>query len=118
MYVGSSENGSSGNMELQTTARGFDVSRLPKTTATAVVEEVSSSFCMESSMFKRGGSGMLAICEAAGNDTGEAERACSRASDEDENNGVNGRKKLRLSKSQSAFLEESFKENHTLNPVC
>ncbi|XP_019158787.1 PREDICTED: homeobox-leucine zipper protein HOX11-like isoform X2 [Ipomoea nil] len=111
---GSSENGSSGNMELQTTARGFDVSRLPKTAA-AATEEVSSSFCMESaSIFKRGGSGMLSICEAAG----EAERASSRASDEDENNGGvnNARKKLRLSKQQSAFLEESFKENHTLNP--
>nr|GMD38204.1 homeobox-leucine zipper protein HOX11-like [Ipomoea batatas] len=112
--VGSSENGSSGNMELQTTARGFDVSRLPKT-APAATEEVSSSFCMESSIFKRGGSGMLSICEAAGE---AAERASSRAaSDEDENNGVNNaRKKLRLSKQQSAFLEESFKENHTLNP--
>nr|GMD36584.1 homeobox-leucine zipper protein HOX11-like [Ipomoea batatas] len=110
---GSSENGSSGNMEQQTTARGFDVSRLPKTAA-AATEEVSSSFCMESSIFKRGGSGMLSICEAAG----EAERASSRAaSDEDDNNGVNNaRKKLRLSKQQSAFLEESFKENHTLNP--
>nr|GMD29749.1 homeobox-leucine zipper protein HOX11-like [Ipomoea batatas]GME08610.1 homeobox-leucine zipper protein HOX11-like [Ipomoea batatas] len=90
---GSSENGSSGNMELQTTARGFD----------------------ESSIFKRGGSGMLSICEAAGE---AAERASSRAaSDDEENNGVNNaRKKLRLSKQQSAFLEESFKENHTLNP--
>ncbi|XP_031091582.1 homeobox-leucine zipper protein HOX11-like isoform X1 [Ipomoea triloba] len=109
---GSSENGSSGNMELQTTARGFNVSRLPKT----ATEEVSSSFCMESSIFKRGGSGMLSICEAAGE---AAERASSRAaSDEDENNGGvnNARKKLRLSKQQSAFLEESFKENHTLNP--
>lgn len=36
-------------------------------------------------------------------------------SDEEEN-GAGGRKKLRLSKEQSAFLEESFKEHHTLNP--
>ncbi|KAL4558146.1 hypothetical protein LXL04_036343 [Taraxacum kok-saghyz] len=35
-------------------------------------------------------------------------------SDEDEN-GL-GRKKLRLTKEQSAFLEESFKEHNTLNP--
>lgn len=47
---------------------------------------------------------------------GEAERASSRASDEDDVNG-NNRKKLRLSKEQSAFLEESFKEHNTLNPV-
>jgi len=40
----------------------------------------------------------------------------SRGSDDDEN-GSSTRKKLRLSKEQSAFLEESFKEHHTLNPV-
>ncbi|GMI67997.1 ABA INSENSITIVE GROWTH 1 [Hibiscus trionum] len=39
----------------------------------------------------------------------------SRLSDEDEE-GVNGRKKLRLSKQQSALLEESFKQHSTLNP--
>ena len=44
----------------------------------------------------------------------------SRASDEDDNMDVHGggtRKKLRLSKEQAAFLEESFKEHTTLNPV-
>ncbi|KAJ0699723.1 putative transcription factor homeobox-WOX family [Helianthus annuus] len=35
-------------------------------------------------------------------------------SDDDEN-GL-GRKKLRLTKEQSAFLEDSFKEHNTLNP--
>lgn len=40
----------------------------------------------------------------------------SRASDEDED-GVNARKKLRLTKEQSALLEESFKQHSTLNPV-
>lgn len=45
----------------------------------------------------------------------ETERASSRASDDDENGST--RKKLRLSKDQSAFLEESFKEHSTLNPV-
>nr|ACG41550.1 homeobox-leucine zipper protein HAT14 [Zea mays] len=43
-----------------------------------------------------------------------ADRACSRASDEDD--GGSARKKLRLSKEQSAFLEESFKERATPNP--
>ncbi|RRT72350.1 hypothetical protein B296_00005430 [Ensete ventricosum] len=38
-----------------------------------------------------------------------------RVSDEEEN-GM-GRKKLRLTKEQSAFLEESFKEHNTLNPL-
>ncbi|XP_071737514.1 homeobox-leucine zipper protein HAT14-like [Rutidosis leptorrhynchoides] len=36
-------------------------------------------------------------------------------SDEDEN-GLAGRKKLRLTKEQSVFLEDSFKEHNTLNP--
>ena len=44
-----------------------------------------------------------------------ADRAGSRASDEDD--GGSARKKLRLSKEQSAFLEESFKEHSTLNTV-
>uniref|UniRef100_A0ACD5XT14 Uncharacterized protein n=1 Tax=Avena sativa TaxID=4498 RepID=A0ACD5XT14_AVESA len=38
----------------------------------------------------------------------------SRGSDEDD--GGSARKKLRLSKEQAAFLEESFKEHSTLNP--
>lgn len=49
------------------------------------------------------------------NDVVEVERASSRASDEDDNGMA--RKKLRLSKVQSAYLEESFKEHNTLNPV-
>jgi homeobox-leucine zipper protein len=44
----------------------------------------------------------------------EAALDAERASDDDENGST--RKKLRLSKEQSAFLEESFKEHHTLNP--
>ncbi|KAK4410087.1 UNVERIFIED_CONTAM: Homeobox-leucine zipper protein HAT22 [Sesamum calycinum] len=45
----------------------------------------------------------------------EIERVSSRASDEDDD-GSNGRKKLRLTKAQSALLEESFKHHSTLNP--
>ncbi|KAK4432182.1 Homeobox-leucine zipper protein HAT14 [Sesamum alatum] len=42
--------------------------------------------------------------------------SCSRGSDDhEEENGMAARKKLRLSKQQSAFLEENFKEHHTLN---
>lgn len=32
-------------------------------------------------------------------------------------NGAAPRKKLRLTKQQSLLLEESFRQNHTLNPV-
>lgn len=42
-------------------------------------------------------------------------KSCDGASDDDESGST--RKKLRLSKEQSAFLEHSFKEHTTLNPV-
>lgn len=51
-----------------------------------------------------------------GSEEVEIERVSSRVSDEDDD-GSNGRKKLRLTKSQSALLEESFKQHSTLNPV-
>ncbi|KAL0397515.1 UNVERIFIED_CONTAM: Homeobox-leucine zipper protein HAT14 [Sesamum calycinum] len=116
------ENGSSGNMGLPAAARGLDVNRFPPA---AVAEEVSSAnsvgttspFRMEFGMF-RSSTGNLRLggqkreFEAAtGNDVVESERG----SDDDEN-GLQTRKKLRLSKEQSAFLEESFKEHSTLNP--
>lgn len=50
----------------------------------------------------------------------ETERGgCSRMSDDDQDHNASAAapKKLRLSKQQSAFLEESFKEHTTLNPV-
>jgi len=53
-------------------------------------------------------------CEEA--DATETERVSSRASDEEED-GTTARKKLRLTKEQSALLEESFKQHSTLNPV-
>lgn len=110
---GSSENGSSGNGGLPA-ARGFDVNRLPAvgTEEVSSPNSVASSFRMDFGLFKNCvniiGVGNKRNSESAG---GEPERA----SDEDEN-GVNTRKKLRLSKEQSAYLEESFKEHHTLNP--
>ncbi|KAJ6997490.1 hypothetical protein NC653_013915 [Populus alba x Populus x berolinensis] len=45
----------------------------------------------------------------------DVERISSRVSDEDED-GTNARKKLRLTKEQSALLEESFKQHSNLNP--
>ena len=46
----------------------------------------------------------------------EIETVSSRVSDEDDD-GSNGRKKLCLTKAQSALLEESFKQHSTLNPI-
>lgn len=107
---GSSEGGSSGNA---LAVRGFDVNRMP---ALPGMEEATSSFRMDFGMYRTGNvvGSKRNIEAAAGNDVVEAERASSRASDEDEN-GLS-RKKLRLSKDQSAYLEESFKEHNTLNP--
>lgn len=106
-----------GNLEAST--RGFDVNQAPS----AEVEEgaaVSSSPNSTISSFQMDFSAARSLggekgVTAAGRSEGEVERASSRASDEEEN-GL-ARKKLRLSKEQSAFLEESFKEHNTLNPV-
>lgn len=118
--LGSSEAGSSGNVGLP--ARGLDVNRLPYTVAVEELEDgaaaevqsspnsAGSSFQMDFCIYRGGNSGNKRELES-----GEAERASSRASDEDDNSLT--RKKLRLSKEQSAFLEESFKEHSTLNPV-
>lgn len=117
--VGSSEGGSSEKV------RGFDVNSLPPPppaeaedgAAVSSPNSVASSFQMDLCVFRGAGSNKRDLEAAAGgiNDGGEAERASSRASDDDEN-GLS-RKKLRLSKEQSAYLEESFKEHNTLNPV-
>lgn len=45
------------------------------------------------------------------------DRAGSGGMSDEEDGGDGSRKKLRLSKDQSAVLEESFKEHSTLNPV-
>ncbi|KAG1358821.1 putative Homeobox-leucine zipper protein HOX11 [Cocos nucifera] len=107
------------NLEVST--RGLDVNQAPSAEEEGVLVSSSpnstvSSFQMEFSApggGGGGGGGERGIV-AGGRSEAEAERASSRASDEEEN-GL-ARKKLRLSKEQSAFLEESFKEHNTLNP--
>ncbi|KAK1301814.1 Homeobox-leucine zipper protein HAT14 [Acorus calamus] len=86
--------------------RGFDVNRPPEEAVEESSPSAGSSFPMEFSF--------TAAAAAADGEAAEAARASSRASDEDEMGST--RKKLRLSKEQSAFLEESFKEHNTLNP--
>ncbi|GAV77620.1 Homeobox domain-containing protein/HALZ domain-containing protein [Cephalotus follicularis] len=120
---GSSEGGSSGQM-----GRGFDVNRFPNSVEDTQ-EAVSSSppnsaassfhqmdFCMYTSTGSLGRHmrDLVADGGVGNNEVVDAERTSSRASDDDENGS--SRKKLRLSKEQSAFLEESFKEHSTLNP--
>ncbi|XP_073100643.1 homeobox-leucine zipper protein HOX27-like [Elaeis guineensis] len=105
------------NLEVST--RGLDVNQAPSVEEEGVVVSSSpnstvSSFQMDFSAARGGSGGGEKGIVAAGGSEAEAERASSRASDEEEN-GL-ARKKLRLSKEQSAFLEESFKEHNTLNP--
>ncbi|CAL5001710.1 unnamed protein product [Urochloa decumbens] len=107
-------------------ARGFDVNRAPSTAASAFAaeddEEDQAAGALSSSPNDSAGSFPLDLGRgggahgegAAARAGGGGERSSSRASDEDE--GASARKKLRLSKEQSAFLEESFKEQSTLNP--
>lgn len=99
---------------------GLDVNRFPVamaqeeaddgTTALSSPNSTVSSFQMDHFCIRNGRSKRDLFDVEISHD-----RASSRASD-DEENGLT-RKKLRLSKEQSAFLEESFKEHNTLNPV-
>ncbi|KAK3434633.1 homeobox-leucine zipper protein HAT4 [Eucalyptus grandis] len=94
--------------------RGIDVNRPPPSAADCEEQEeagVSSPNSTISSVSgKRGEREMV-----SGGEDNEAERDCSRGGS-DEEDGENSRKKLRLSKDQSAVLEESFREHNTLNP--
>ncbi|KAK4281802.1 hypothetical protein QN277_013254 [Acacia crassicarpa] len=94
------------------TARGLDVNSAPADVDEADDAAALSSPNSEISSFHldfrlRNGHGSGAYKR-------EHEANADRPSDDDEN-GSN-RKKLRLSKEQSAFLEENFKEHATLNP--
>ncbi|KAL0908359.1 hypothetical protein M5K25_022849 [Dendrobium thyrsiflorum] len=84
------------NTGLEVPARELDVNLMPSANSPASSDRMN---------FSGGGELGGAVAE---------ERSSSRFSDEEENGGA--RKKLRLSKEQSAFLEESFKQHSTLKP--
>ncbi|KAK9169972.1 hypothetical protein Syun_002112 [Stephania yunnanensis] len=109
--------------EVGSSARGFDVNQTPCTDlegdAVSSPNSTVSSFQIDFSIYSGGNTTTMVSNHKRDADClnsleAEAERASSRASDEEEN-GLT-RKKLRLSKEQSAYLEESFKEHNTLNP--
>ncbi|CAA2978426.1 homeobox-leucine zipper HAT4 [Olea europaea subsp. europaea] len=108
--ISSSPSWPSSDRETRTFLKGIDVNRLP--TAADLEEEagVSSPNSTISSV-----SGKRSEREPTVIDEHELERDCSRGISDDED-GDGSRKKLRLSKDQSAILEESFKEHNTLNP--
>lgn len=100
--------------------RGIDVNQIPSSVdcddaADSSPTRIFSPFATESAC--RTDNGFPLKREREKFSDQEQDRMCevsSRGSDEEENGGT--RKKLRLSKEQSALLEESFKEHSTLNP--
>jgi homeobox-leucine zipper protein len=96
-----------------TSPRGIDINQLPSTTECEEETVLSTSSPSSIGMMKRGRQ------EKCFHEFDlERERACdlsSRGGSDDEDGGTT-RKKLRLSKEQSALLEESFKDHITLSP--
>ncbi|KAK0586121.1 hypothetical protein LWI29_001393 [Acer saccharum] len=90
--------------------RGIDVNRLPSHGDMEEEAGVSSPNSTISSV-----SGKRSEREATNGEEHDLDRDCSRGIS-DEEDGDTSRKKLRLSKDQSAILEDSFKEHNTLNP--
>jgi hypothetical protein len=101
-------------------ARGdLDMNQLPSTTdcdeEETVVLSSPSSTCMKREREKLHVFDLEQDMRTAGGCTDlSVERG---ASDDEADGGSTTRKKLRLSKEQSALLEESFKDHSTLNPV-
>ncbi|KAJ4957330.1 hypothetical protein NE237_014113 [Protea cynaroides] len=95
--------------ETRSFLKGIDVNRLPSTADCEEEAGVSSPNSTISSV-----SGKRSERDTNGEEH-EIERSSSRGMS-DEEDGDASRKKLRLSKDQSAILEESFKEHNTLNP--
>ncbi|KAH9544477.1 hypothetical protein CY35_13G122700 [Sphagnum magellanicum] len=101
------------------TARGdLDMNQLPSTTdceeEEALVVSSPSSTCMKR---EREELHVFDLEQDMRADGGCTDLSVSRgASDDEADGGSTTRKKLRLSKEQSALLEESFKDHSTLNP--
>lgn len=111
-FPSSDQNTNACRGETRSFLKGIDVNRLPSSAADCEEEAgVSSPNSTISSI-----SGKRCEREPNGSDDLEMERASSRGTNSDEEDGDLSRKKLRLSKDQSAVLEESFKEHNTLNP--
>uniref|UniRef100_A0A7N0VAH3 Homeobox domain-containing protein n=1 Tax=Kalanchoe fedtschenkoi TaxID=63787 RepID=A0A7N0VAH3_KALFE len=93
--------------ETRTSPKGIDVNRLPSSEDYTEDAGASSPNSAISSL-----SGKRS--ERDENNADHLDRAACSGSDEED--GDNSRKKLRLSKDQSAILEDKFKEHNTLNP--
>ncbi|KAK6117456.1 hypothetical protein DH2020_048783 [Rehmannia glutinosa] len=99
-------------VETRSFLKGIDVNCLPPPAAAAEDAEEETGVSSPNSTISSV-SGKRSERETTEDHDGE--RASSRGIS-DEEDAENARKKLRLSKDQSAILEESFKEHNTLNP--
>lgn len=108
LFPSSDRNSETCRVETRTFLKGIDVNRLPATGDADEEAGVSSPNSTISSV-----SGNKRNVREA-NNCDQEEHEMERGSDEED--GETSRKKLRLSKDQSAILEESFKEHNTLNP--
>lgn len=113
--------------------KGIDVNQAPAANRAPDVEEeeeagLSSPNSTVSSVVSGGAGGKRSereehlVCRRPNSSSSNGEendlaRPFTRGVSDEEDGGDGSRKKLRLSKEQSAVLEESFKEHNTLNPV-
>ncbi|CAK9185017.1 unnamed protein product [Ilex paraguariensis] len=112
VYLHADRNSETCRVETRSFLKGIDVNRSPSTADDA--EEEAGVSSPNSTISSSSGKRSERECNGGGDDQ-EIERASSRGIS-DEEDGDGSRKKLRLSKDQSAVLEESFKEHNTLNP--
>ncbi|KAK9716333.1 hypothetical protein RND81_06G226100 [Saponaria officinalis] len=96
--------------------RGIDVNRSTRGGGDEEDAGVSSPNSAVSTVSGKRSSGERDSGGGGDEDEAEVERASSRGMSDEEDGGENCRKKLRLTKDQSATLEESFKEHCNLNP--
>lgn len=87
----------------------FDVNRAP-TVEKEIEEEEEDEYAGVSSANST-------VSSVSAGKRGQREGSENGPISEEEDGGEGSRKKLRLSRNQSAVLEESFKEHNTLNPV-
>ncbi|CAN0908428.1 Homeobox-leucine zipper protein HAT1 [Linum grandiflorum] len=95
--------------------RGIDVNRIPPT-ADAHCDEEEAGVSSPNSTVSSVSGKRSERDEPLGSDPDADPGSSGRAGNSDEEDGDTSRKKLRLSKDQSAVLEDNFKEHHTLNP--
>ncbi|KAI3439676.1 Homeobox domain-containing protein, partial [Psidium guajava] len=104
------------NSETRSFLRGIDVNREPSAAADYGEDEAGVSSPNSTASTVSGKRSERDHHSQTNCDDLDNERASSRGGGSDEEDGDMSRKKLRLSKDQSAVLEESFKEHNTLNP--